>query len=120
MSKGGDNPVPILPVVVVVAVPIRLSSRIACRGCHGVLLQFHRWLEEEGRLSDVLGDGAVLVLVELAEAKTKVIDDTLVFLAPGLEFPRGLLDGDEAGVLAELRIDDPLLHRGLSVLVSFL
>ena len=57
----------------------------------------------------------VPVLVELADAKTEVVDDAFVLLAPGGEVGGCLLNGDEVCVLVELKVDDPLLDRSVSV-----
>ena len=85
MSVGGDNPKLVLPVVMFDAVPVGPSSLVASRCRCGVLLRLDRWLGEDGRL-DVSGSGLnhgpVPVLVELADAKTEVVDDAFVFMAP--------------------------------------
>lgn len=39
-----------------------------------------------------------------------------MLLTPGGEVGRDLLDGDEARILAELRVDDPLLDDGIGLL----
>ena len=85
MSIGCDNPKLILPVVRIDAVPVGPSSLVASRCRCGVLLRLDWWLGEDGRL-EVSGGGLnhrpVLVLVKLANAKTEVVDDAFVFLAP--------------------------------------
>jgi hypothetical protein len=57
----------------------------------------------------------VPVLVQLADAEAEVVDDAFVLLAPGGEVGSSLLNVDEACVLAELGIDDPLLDRSIGV-----
>jgi hypothetical protein len=118
-NQGRGNPGFLLPVMDFVVVPAGPSSRIARRCCRGVLLRFERRVGEDARLGEERGrlhDRAVPVLVQLADAEAEVVDDALVFLAPGLEFFGGCLDGLEAHVLAELRFDDPLLHYGFHLL----
>ena len=85
MSIGRDNPKLILPMVRIDVVPVGPSSLVANRCRCSVLLRLDRWLGEDGRL-DVSGDGLdhrpVPILVELADAKTEVVDDAFVFVAP--------------------------------------
>jgi hypothetical protein len=98
------------------AVPVGLSSLVARRCRCGVLLRLDRRLGEDGGLnvsSGGLNHQPVPVLVELANAKAEIINDGLVLLTPGGEVRGGLLDVDEARVLVELKIDDPLLDRSV-------
>jgi hypothetical protein len=118
MSIGGDHPIPILLVVYVVAVPDWPSNRIASRDGAGVLLRLGRWLGEDARLD--VGSGGlepllVLVLAEFAEAETKVVDDAFMFLPPLGEVESHLLNVEEALILADLGVDDPLLYHGVHV-----
>ena len=81
MSIGCDNPELILLVVRIDAVPVGPSSLVASRCRCGVLHRLDRWLGEDGQF-DVSGGGLdhrpVPVLVELADAKMKVVDDAFV------------------------------------------
>jgi len=85
MSIGCDNPKLILPVVRIDAVPIGPSSLVASRCRCGVLLRLDWWVGEDSRLEvsgGGLNHGSVPVLVKLADAKTEVVDDAFVFVAP--------------------------------------
>jgi len=85
MSIGCDNPKPILPVVRIDAVPVGPSSLVASRCRCGVLLRLDWWFGEDSRLEvsgGGLNYGLVPVLVKLADAKTEVVDDAFVLLAP--------------------------------------
>jgi len=61
-------------------------------------------------------DRARPVLVQLAEAKAYVVDDAFMLLAPLGHVAGRRHDGLETNILAELGIDDPLLHHRLGLL----
>ena len=87
-----------------------------------MLLRLERRIREDRRLdvnSGGLDHRSVPVLVQLANAEAEVIDDAFVLLAPGGEVGGNLLNGDEACIVAELGIDDPLLDLSISVPEAF-
>jgi hypothetical protein len=119
MDMCGDHTMPILPVMKVDAVPDWLSSLIARRCWCGVLLRFDMGVGKDARLREWgshFEHGTCPKLVQLAEAKTHVVDDAFVIPAPLAQVCGGLLNGLEANILAKLGVDDPLLHHRFGLL----
>lgn len=68
MSKGHDNPMLILPVVIVDMVPLGPSSHVAGNWARGVLLRLDGVLEDQRGFDAGFNHRSVPVLFQLADA----------------------------------------------------